>query len=382
MAFMMLVAMSLLFSACGGSTPGRDAGEDSGIHDADGTIQPGDDAGANGDDAGGDDAGSDPGPGDPDGDEPVEEPDGGDQVFDAGDPEADAFDAGTDAGDLAEDATDEDSPEVINCGQSTSDQGPWPDLPTEGPCQGYVPGSDPPGSFCDCLAIPGCDRPYVVAHAGGTFLPHQANRIATYDENCPKGMDFVETDVQITADGDCVYLHDETFWGRNVSEMTVAEIKQIDSTVITLRESYAWAQNHRVFFMQDFKGSDAVIPLAVQQTAEAGMLDRVVFFGNAGEMSLVEQANPQAWKMLRVGSAAEARAAADDPDPYLIAIHGDDDYTDQALVRYLHDRGKRYLVDIIKSGPICGDLFGKGVDLVETNFVDVCAQEIDSYQSP
>jgi hypothetical protein len=99
-------------------------------------------------------------------------------------------------------------------------------------------------------------------------------------------------------------------------------------------------------------------------------------------MNLVGQANPQAWKMLRVGSAAEARAAADDPDPYLIAIHGDNDYTDQALVRYLHDRGKRYLVDIIKSGPICGSLFGQGVDLVETNFVDVCAQEIDSYQSP
>ena len=366
MAFLLILAAALLSSACSGSAQGQDSGEDSGLHDADGDIQPGDDAGVA-------DEGSDPGPGDPD---------GGDEVPDAGDQTTDAADEAPDAGDPAADAADEDLPEVTNCGQSTSDQGPWPDPPVEGPCLGYVPGSDPLGSFCDCLAIPGCDRPYVVAHAGGTFLPNQANRIATYDENCPKGMDFVETDVQITADGDLIYLHDDTFWGQNVCDMTVAEIKQIDPTVITLIESYEWARTRRVFFMQDFKGSDAVVPVAVQQTADAGMLDRVVFFGSAGEMNLVEQANPQAWRMLRVGSAVEARAAADDPDPYLIAIHGDNEYTDQDLVRYLHDRGKRYLVDIIKSGPICDSLFSQGVDLVETNFVDVCAQEIDSYQAP
>ena len=213
-------------------------------------------------------------------------------------------------------------------------------------------------------------------------MPNQANRIATYDENCPLGMDFIETDVQLTADGGLIYLHDETFWGQPVAEQTVAEIKERDETVITMQESYEWAQTRRVLFMQDFKGSSDVIPVAVAVTREAGMIDRVVFFGSTAELELVTQADPQAWKMLRVGSPEEARLAAEDPDPYLIALHGDPDWTDSALVADLHALGKRYLVNIMTSGPICSDMFAAGVDLVQTNFVEFCADVLDDYLPP
>lgn len=80
---------------------------------------------------------------------------------------------------------------------------------------------------------PGAGRPLVVAHRGASGTAPE-NTLPAIDRALKAGADLIEIDVQLTADGQVVLMHDETVdrttngKGR-VEEMTAEDIKKLDA---------------------------------------------------------------------------------------------------------------------------------------------------------
>ena len=105
----------------------------------------------------------------------------------------------------------------------------------------------------------------VLAHRG--FTPPAENTIEAFQRALDSGADYLETDVRVTLDGHAVLCHDETFQriagiDRNVSEMSLEEIKQIrpfeTGTIISLAEALQLLPKAR--FNIDIKESLAIVP--------------------------------------------------------------------------------------------------------------------------
>ena len=122
-------------------------------------------------------------------------------------------------------------------------------------------------------------RPLVVAHRGGSALGPE-NTLAACEQACRFGVDAVEVDVRLTADGVPVLLHDATLDrttdGRGpVAAQPLASLRQLDATVAfrrghfgrepppTLAEVLALLR-HRAAVHVELKGEPAVPPALVQ----------------------------------------------------------------------------------------------------------------------
>lgn len=82
----------------------------------------------------------------------------------------------------------------------------------------------------------GCNNcePFIVAHRGNSSVAPE-NTIAAYRSAWENGFKYIEIDVHSTADDNIICLHDKTLTRvsqnastKNVSEMTIEEIKQFD----------------------------------------------------------------------------------------------------------------------------------------------------------
>ncbi|MFO8010665.1 MAG: glycerophosphodiester phosphodiesterase family protein, partial [Dehalococcoidia bacterium] len=84
------------------------------------------------------------------------------------------------------------------------------------------------------LFISGKSKPYVVAHRGNSVVCPE-NTIAAFKRAFDDGADILETDLQVTADGVFVCIHDEevdrtTNGSGSVSLMDLAEIKTLSAS--------------------------------------------------------------------------------------------------------------------------------------------------------
>lgn len=120
-------------------------------------------------------------------------------------------------------------------------------------------------------------RPVVVAHRGVPSLAPE-NTMASYKLAYELGADVIETDVQLTKDGEIIIMHDTTVDrttnGKGaVKELTLDQIRQLDAgskfsaafkgeKVPTLRE-----------FLQEFKGKDVVLLI---ETKAKGLEQKLV----------------------------------------------------------------------------------------------------------
>jgi glycerophosphoryl diester phosphodiesterase len=82
----------------------------------------------------------------------------------------------------------------------------------------------------DSLSIPGKPKPYVMAHRGAR-IGHPENTLAAFQYAFDAGADLLETDLQITADGHFVCIHDGTLDRTTngqgaVSSMSLSEVKR------------------------------------------------------------------------------------------------------------------------------------------------------------
>lgn len=83
------------------------------------------------------------------------------------------------------------------------------------------------------LSIPGKKKPYIMAHRGNNVLCPE-NTMASFNQAIQDGADIIETDLQISKDGQFMCIHDGTIDrttnGKGlVSDFTVDELKQFSA---------------------------------------------------------------------------------------------------------------------------------------------------------
>ena len=176
----------------------------------------------------------------------------------------------------------------------------------------------------------------IVGHRGAAGCAPE-NTLAAWNEGLAQGADIIELDVQLSADGQVVVLHDDlldrtTDGSGRVGDKTLAELKALDAgswfaerfvgePIPTLQEALAWARERVPLFVElKYKGlTDPAVPghasldaAAVQQIVEQGMVERV----------MVISFNRQALKRVRArapGLATGVLYAAGVIDPVALA---------------------------------------------------------------
>lgn len=141
----------------------------------------------------------------------------------------------------------------------------------------------------------------VVAHRGASGYEPE-NTLRSIRRAIEMGVDAVEVDVRLTADGYPVVIHDETVdrttngTGR-VDEMTLDEIRSLDAGKgerIPLIEEVLNEVNGKVFLYIELKVVEAALPV-LDRVLERDMLDEVLFISFLPEaLARVKERAPEA----------------------------------------------------------------------------------------
>lgn len=143
-------------------------------------------------------------------------------------------------------------------------------------------------------------RPFVVGHRGALALAPE-NTFAAFRRAVETGVDAIEFDVQRTADGVPVVLHDETLDRTTnghgpIREARWPEVRTLDAgswrsrehageRVPSLEELLAWARGQRVDLVLELKQpapegwrqrDDALVPAVLDALRASSMLDRTL----------------------------------------------------------------------------------------------------------
>ncbi len=78
-------------------------------------------------------------------------------------------------------------------------------------------------------------RPLIVAHRGGSPADVE-NSLAAFEHALAVGADLIESDLRRSADGTIVLYHDAAVQGRKISTLTLAELRALIPTLMTLEE--------------------------------------------------------------------------------------------------------------------------------------------------
>ena len=138
------------------------------------------------------------------------------------------------------------------------------------------------------LRGPRSANPQLIAHRGGRATTPE-NTLVSFSNAIAIGADYLEFDVQMTADGRLVVIHDETV-GRTtngtgpVREMTLEQIRAIDAgngeRVPTFEEVIQLAKDHGVDILPEAKSPDLYPGMPEQMVRlaeEMEYLDHTVF---------------------------------------------------------------------------------------------------------
>ena len=162
---------------------------------------------------------------------------------------------------------------------------------------------------------------YVIAHRGASFHAPE-NTLSAFRKAMELGADGIETDVQITADGRLVILHNyhvdlTTFETGRVVELTLDQLRQMDfgirkgpefagETIATLDEALEVVKPMRVVNVELKAPADRSIPFVervVESVKAHGMTDNVIISSFQHDLlRQVKELCPQ----LRVGVALTA----------------------------------------------------------------------------
>jgi len=165
-----------------------------------------------------------------------------------------------------------------------------------------------------CFADPSCPNLVVVAHRASSFFAPE-NTLSAVRAMIALGVDMVEIDTQVTADGEVVLMHDgevdrTTDGEGDVEDLTLAEIRSLSlvihdrlptdadfecEVVPTFRELLDLCRG-RIDIMVDLKGGAAA---AAQVVDEEGMLEQAIFLGSGSELEAVRRVFPEALLMVR-----------------------------------------------------------------------------------
>ncbi len=203
-----------------------------------------------------------------------------------------------------------------------------------------------------------CASPVVAAHRMGTpFAPE--NSLAALRASILLGVDVVETDVRLTADGEVVLVHDSTVdrtlsgTGR-VDELTLAEIRALPlevhpslaaadfscEQVPVLDEVFELARG-RIVVELEVKDAGAGVA-AAEYLRDHDLYDDAFLLCDEPECAALRAAVEDAPIMTRPTEPSEVPAAVEwDPPPLLVHIDVDDDFLAPSVIDAIHGAGAR-----------------------------------------
>jgi glycerophosphoryl diester phosphodiesterase len=194
-------------------------------------------------------------------------------------------------------------------------------------------------AFAVAFAAPAADqtrRVVAIAHRG-EHLHHPENTIPAFEEAIRVGADFIEVDVQTTADGKLVLSHDGTVdrctngKGR-VAEMTFEQVEALDAgvksgpefagTKIPTFDQALDLAHGKIGIYVDVKNASARD--LVDHIAANQMTDRVVIYCGLNLAKQIQELNPRLKVMPESNSVERARTLIEQLHPKVIAFDARD----------------------------------------------------------
>ena len=224
------------------------------------------------------------------------------------------------------------------------------------------------------------------AHRGASAAAPE-NTMEAFSLAAQMGADGIELDIQLSADGEVVVLHDETVdrtssGSGRVCDLTLAQLRELDfscgmaayagARIPTLREVYAAFAKSGMFFNVEIKCEQGdyrtLCEKALALEKEAGMAGRILYSSfNWEAMREVRALCPEAETALLYERALwspqkyalELGAGAVHPSGYTLLVPG--------VVRRCHKKGVRVHAWTIDSPFALRQMARMGVDAVITN---------------
>jgi hypothetical protein len=208
----------------------------------------------------------------------------------------------------------------------------------------------------DCFADPACDGRLVAAHRMGThFAPE--NSLSALRSSILLGVDIVETDIRLTADGEVVLIHDgsvdRTLQGSgDVSSFTLEELEampmQVDGLegdfscdrVPTLDATFELSRG-RIVVELEVKDTQAGV-LAAEYLRDEGLYDHAFLLCSRSECEAARAAVPDVPIMSRPDLPDEVAAEIDyDPPPVLVHVNPTEVFLTDPIVDSIHGVGAK-----------------------------------------
>jgi len=99
------------------------------------------------------------------------------------------------------------------------------------------------------------EKPLKIAHRGYTHLCKE-NTLDAFQQAVIHNFDMIEMDIQLCKEKEIVIIHDNYLGNKMIKDLTLEEIKQIDSTILTLREFFIQFDYTSISLYLDMKGED------------------------------------------------------------------------------------------------------------------------------
>jgi len=241
-----------------------------------------------------------------------------------------------------------------------------------------------------CYGDPGCEGLVVVSHRGLGYLA-PANTLSAVRAAVVMGVDMVEVDVRLTADGEAVLCHDAdvdstTTGTGDIAAMTLAQVQALEMTyngelvgdfscerIPTFREMLRLADG-RIDIMVDIKAGAAEAAIVIE---EEGMIPQAVMLGSLSELTDARAAVPDLRIMIRPLEQAEIQPLWDAFVPVPDVVHIDPGFDDPATIDLIHSLGAKVLMDMWSAdayAALLGDLsqyvegYEAGIDIEQCEF--------------
>ena len=223
-------------------------------------------------------------------------------------------------------------------------------------------------------------RTEIMAHRGASVAAPE-NTVAAVERAIESGAQWVEIDVQETADGEVVVIHDSDLKKIGGVPITVAgstlgELQQVDigswfgpefsdQRIPTLQQVLRLCKDEiRVNIELKYYGAQVQLEKRVAEIVDAaGMADQVVVMSlSLPGIRQMRQVRPQ-WTLGLLSSVAVGDLAALDVD--FLALNAKS--TSRHLIRRIHENGKKVMVWTVNDVVGLSSMASRGVDVIITD---------------
>ena len=232
----------------------------------------------------------------------------------------------------------------------------------------------------------------VTAHRGASMF-YPENTMAAFRGAVDRGTDWIELDVQESADGQIFVMHDTNFkrttgLDKNAWELTIEEISQLDAgsyfspeyeedRIPLLSEVLEFAKTAGVKLNIELKPTGHeknLVPAVIALVEEAGYADNCVITSQSYRViQEVKQQNEQIQTVYVMGLAYGAINRLQDADAFSIRSTS----ISRSLVRDLHNRGIQVYAWTVDSRKNINRMINMGVDNIITNNVSLAVECIN-----